>query len=201
MNLLRGVTRRMAKKYGWLLLGAAVVVLVDQSTKLAVMRGLTTAFEGEGSTLGIFYGAPPPPGWDGLHFRAKDKVVFTGGVMSLSYAENDGAAFGLFRNVPREYRAPLFYAVTVGAMLLVLYYWRQLLGGRDERFARVGLPLVLGGSLGNAIDRLTRGFVIDFVDVRLGEVHWPAFNVADMALVSGVVLLLVDSVVRREAKK
>lgn len=201
MLVVHGLTRRMSKKYGWLLVAAAIVVMVDQLSKFTVLSRLTSAFDGEGSALGIFYGKPPEPGYDGLRFRPKDRVVFRGDFVSFNYAENDGAAFGLFRNVPREYRAPLFYAVTVGALLLVFYYWRQLRGGRDERFARAGLPLVLGGALGNAIDRLTRGFVIDFLDVHRGQAHWPAFNVADVTLVVGVMFLLVDSVVRREPKK
>ncbi|MGV3620193.1 MAG: signal peptidase II [Archangium sp.] len=191
----------MAQRYGWLLIAAAIVVTVDQLSKFAVLNRLTTAFDGDVSTLGTFYGRPPEPGYDGLRFRPKDRIVFAGDFISFSYAENDGAAFGLFRNVPRQYRGPLFYAVTIGALLLVFYYWRQLRGGRDERFARIGLPLVLGGALGNAIDRLTRGFVIDFLDVHRGDLHWPAFNVADVTLVVGVMFLLVDSFVRREPKK
>ncbi|PZR08097.1 MAG: signal peptidase II [Archangium gephyra] len=191
----------MAQKYGWLLIAAAIVVTADQLSKFMVLSRLTTAFDGDASALGTFYGRPPEPSYDGLRFRPKDRVVFAGGFLTFTYAENDGAAFGLFRNVPRAYRAPLFYAVTLGALLLVFYYWRQLRGGRDERFARVGLPLLLGGALGNAIDRLTRGFVIDFLDVHRGDLHWPAFNVADVTLVVGVMFLLVDSFVRREPKK
>lgn len=190
----------MWKRYRVLLVAALAVLLGDQLTKLWALGRLTTALDGDVSALRVFYGAPPPAGFDGLHFRPNDRIVFSGDLVALGYAENKGAAFGSFSNVPEQYRAPLFHLVSIGAVLLALYYWGQLRGGRDERFARVGLPLVLGGALGNVVDRLARGFVIDFIDVHWGERLGPAFNLADTALVTGVALLLVDAFVRKPSK-
>ncbi len=183
--------------YRWLLGVALVVLALDQSSKLWALASLTSAFEGAHPPARVLFGSPPPPGFDGLHYTPKAHVIFSGEVVRLRYTENQGAAFGLFRGVPERFRVPLFHLVAAGAAVLVFFYFRQLRGARDERFARWGLPLVLGGAAGNYLDRLLRGFVIDFVDLRLGERHWPAFNVADVAVVTGVLLLLVDSVVRR----
>lgn len=197
----RGVRRRMQRKYVWLFVVALVVVAIDQSTKFAVLDQLTTAFDGGGSKLDIFLSGAPPAGYDGLHFRPKDRIVLSADSFALSYAENPGAAFGLFGNVPERYRGPLFHLVSIGAVLLVGYYFSQLKGAKNERFAKWGLPLVLGGALGNYVDRIARGFVIDFLDAHVGDKHWPAFNVADTAIVVGVALLLIDSFVRQEPKK
>lgn len=190
----------MWKRYRVLLVAALAVLLGDQLTKLWALGRLTTALDGDVSALRVFYGAPPPAGFDGLHFRPNDRIVFSGDLVALGYVENKGAAFGSFSNVPEQYRAPLFHLVSIGAVLLALYYWGQLRGARDERLARVGLPLVLGGALGNVVDRVTRGFVIDFIDVHWGERLGPAFNLADAALVTGVALLFVDAFVRKPSK-
>ena len=86
-------------------------------------------------------------------------------------------------------------------MVLITAYFLRLSGGRQERWARIGLPLVLGGALGNWVDRLARGFVIDFIEAHWREVYtWPSFNVADSAIVVGVALLVIDGFVRKERK-
>ena len=78
----------------------------------------------------------------------------------------------------------------------------RLPGGPVERWALAGLPLVLGGALGNWVDRLARGFVIDFIEAHWREVYsWPSFNVADSAIVVGVAFLVIDGFVRKEPKQ
>lgn len=183
----------------WLLSISALVVLFDQGSKFAVLERLTTAMDGAPSKLGVFFGAAPQPGYDGYHFRPKDQVVLSDDFFRLRYAENPGAAFGLFTGVSSQYRGPLFFLVTIGAVVLVVHYTRKLKGAKNERWARAGLPLVLGGAMGNFVDRLARSFVIDFLEVHwFDRAYWPAFNVADSAIVVGVLLLLVDSFVRPE---
>lgn len=181
----------------------AVLVLLglDQWTKFLVLERLTTAFDGASSKLSVFYGKAPEPGFDGYHFRPKDQIVFSDDFFRLRYAENPGAAFGLFGNVPPEYRGPLFHLVSLGAVVLILHTLRKLKGEKNERWALFGLPLVLGGAVGNYVDRLARGFVIDFLEAHwLEKAYWPAFNVADTAIVVGVGLLLIDSFVRKEVE-
>jgi signal peptidase II len=118
----------------------------------------------------------------------------------LRYQENPGAAWGLFRNLPEDVRAPLFHVVSIGAIILILHYFRKLTGtDRAERWALWGLPLVLGGAIGNYFDRLARGFVIDFIEAHwFTKATWPSFNVADTAICIGVGMLVLDALIRRE---
>ena len=206
------VLRKAARLYAL----ALVLVLFDQGVKYDVVAKLTTRFDGLatlGQRLGALYGPSPAPGWDGLHFRPRraprgDPNDPPGGVMLseccllIRYTENPGAAFGLFRRFPAGARGPLFHLVSIGAVVLITSYFLRLTGARQERWARIGLPLVLGGALGNWVDRLARGFVIDFIEAHWREVYtWPSFNVADSAIVVGVALLVVDGFVRKERKQ
>jgi signal peptidase II len=183
---------------------AMALLVLDQVVKYEMVETLTTRFDGLpmlGERVRALYGPAPAPGWDGLHFRPKRTIVFSERFLMLRYAENPGAAFGLFRRLPPEARGPLFHLVSMGAVVLITLYYLRLPGGPDERWALAGLPLVLGGALGNWVDRLARGFVIDFIEAHwLDRYTWPSFNVADTAIVVGVGLLVVDGFVRRERK-
>ena len=191
----------MSRKYGWLAVIALVVILADQFTKFMVLDKLTTAFDGAPSKLSVFIGNAPEMGLDGLHYRSKEAVVLSNDFFRFRYAENPGAAFGLFRNLPENLRGPLFHLVSIGAVILIAYYFSKLTGARAERWAKWGLPLVLGGAIGNYLDRLARGFVIDFLEAHwFDKAYWPAFNVADSAICVGVGLLVIDSFVRKENK-
>ena len=194
----------MLRKLVVLYLSALALVLVDQWVKYEMVDRLTTRFDGlptVGARLAAVYGPAPAPGWDGLHFRPKRPIVFSEDFLMLRYAENPGAAFGLFRRLPPGARGPLFHLVSIGAVVLITVYYLRLSGVRQERWALIGLPLVLGGAIGNWVDRLARGFVIDFIEAHWKDVYtWPSFNVADSAIVVGVILLLIDGMVRRDRK-
>lgn len=109
---------------------------------------------------------------------------------NLTLFFNTGAAFS-FLNQAGGWQRWLFtiIAITVSSVLLV---WMRRLN-RSQRWLAVALALVLGGALGNLIDRLYLGHVIDFVDVYYGKWHWPAFNVADSSIFIGVVMLIIDT--------
>lgn len=185
----------MQRKYVLLAVVTLGVVVGDQITKYLTLKHLTTALESGHS----FFGAAPEAPEDAYHYVGKPAVVISEQFLRLRYAENPGAAFGLFTGVSSQYRGPLFFLVTIGAVVLVVHYTRKLKGAKNERWARAGLPLVLGGAMGNFVDRLARSFVIDFLEVHwFDRAYWPAFNVADSAIVVGVLLLLVDSFVRPE---
>jgi signal peptidase II len=179
------------------------VIVLDQWTKYLVVRELTTRFDDRptlGERLSAMYGEPPPQGYDGLHYRSKRHIELFPSFFRLRYAENPGAAWGLFRSLPPHIRGPLFHVVSLGAVVFISWYFSKL-SGKDpkERWALWGLPLVLGGALGNYIDRLARAFVIDFLEAHwYDKAAWPSFNVADSAIVVGVGLLLVDAFVRKE---
>ena len=199
----------MQKKWVLLIAVTATIIVLDQWTKYLVLRDLTTAFDGTsdfGARVKIFTSNAPPIGYDGYHYRSKPSFIVSDSFFRFRYAENPGAAFGLFRGLPEGLRGPLFHLVSIGAVLLILHYFRKLAGKREEAWAIGGLPLVLGGAVGNWIDRICRGFVIDFLDAHWKDdpnLVWPAFNIADAAIVVGVGLLVVDSFVRKEqgAKK
>jgi signal peptidase II len=184
---------------------ALAVLLFDQVVKYEMVETLTSRLDGLptlGARLRALYGPAPAPGWDGMHFRPKRTIVFSERFLMLRYAENPGAAFGLFRRLPAEARGPLFHLVSLGAVVLITLYYLRLPGSPEERWALAGLPLVLGGALGNWVDRLARGFVIDFIEAHwLDRYTWPSFNMADTAIVVGVGFLVVDGFVRRERKQ
>lgn len=189
----------MQRKYVWLAVIALVVIGLDHWTKFLVLDRLTTAFDGAPSKLGVYLGKAPEARFDGYHFRPKDQIVLSDDFFRFRYAENPGAAFGLFRTVPDHLRGPLFHLVSLGAVILIAFYFSKLRGEKNEAFAKWGLPLVLGGALGNYVDRIARGFVIDFLEAHWFEkAYWPAFNIADTAIVVGVGLLVIDSFVRKE---
>lgn len=192
----------MPRRYAWLAVVPLFVIAADQVTKYIVLRELTTALDGRDAPLSVFLGSAPEAGFDGYHFRPKQQVVLSPSFLRLRYAENPGAAFGLFRGLPEHLRGPLFHLVSIGAVILIGFYFSKLTGAANERWAKWGLPLVLGGAVGNYIDRLARGFVIDFLEAHWYEqAYWPAFNVADSAICVGVGLLVVDSFVRKEKKE
>ncbi len=100
---------------------------------------------------------------------------------------NTGAAFGSFKGLGSGF----FIVVSLVAILFVI----NLLRKRMYNF--FGLSLVLGGAIGNLIDRIRYGKVVDFVDFNIGSFHWPAFNVADSALTVGIIIILVVSFLRK----
>jgi signal peptidase II len=112
------------------------------------------------------------------------------GFLSFTYVRNHGGAFGALSDADLPYQAALFSLVSLIALFaIVVYWWRTPL---DNRWAQGGLALIVGGAIGNLIDRARLGYVIDFVDAYWGSHHWPAFNVADSAITVGVCMLLLD---------
>lgn len=195
----------LSRKYA-LLAGLTLAVLaIDHLTKYTVLAELTTALDGDitvSAKLSRYFSDAPSVGFDGFHYRQKRSITLSENFFRLRYAENPGAAFGLFRNLPEHLRGPLFHVVSLGAVILIGFFYTKLTGqDPQEKWALWGLPLVLGGAIGNYIDRLARGFVIDFLEAHwFDKMAWPSFNVADTAICVGVGLLVVDSFVRKETK-
>jgi signal peptidase II len=121
--------------------------------------------------------------------------------VTLVLARNRGGAWGLLQSTSENVRRPFFLLVSVAAIAFIMTLYRRLLP--RQRALKWGLPLVLGGALGNVLDRIRYGQVIDFIDVHLVyrgiERHWPTFNVADVAICVGVGLMAIDMFATKRA--
>ncbi len=111
-------------------------------------------------------------------------------IVVLVHNQNPGIAFGVFSNSNSPWLAPLL--LLCSAVVMALLVWLLLTGRAGGWLARAGIALILGGAAGNALDRLIHGGVTDFLEVRLGTYHWPAFNVADSAISIGAALVLIE---------
>lgn len=113
------------------------------------------------------------------------------GFLDLAHVQNTGAAFGMLNNVDFPYKPIVMVAIAGIALLAIAAYGTQL--GFQDRLARLGLALILGGACGNLLDRAIAGHVVDFVDLYWGDLHFWAFNVADLAISTGAVLVILDT--------
>lgn len=107
------------------------------------------------------------------------------GFFSLTYVENTGAAFGLFRG-----QQVMFICMAILTVFIILFYLS--LTGDDEWMIRLALVLILAGALGNLVDRVAFGYVIDFLHLHYKSFSWPVFNFADVCIDVGVGLILID---------
>lgn len=157
---------RLQRLLGYrLLLGLAFAIFVaDQLTKLWIARLLPFGVFGE-SMGGI-------------------RVIK--GFFYLAHVGNTGAAWSMFSG------QGVMLAALAGATLFAIYFWREALGLRD-RYAQVCFGLLCGGIVGNLVDRVVHGHVIDFIDLRFGTYIYPTFNVADSGICVGVILYLFQS--------
>jgi len=130
-------------------------------------------------------------------FALHDSVTVIEHFFNITYVRNKGAAFGILAD--SAIRIPFFIAVSTLAAIGILWYIRQL--REDQGLLRLALSLVFAGAVGNLIDRVRLGEVIDFLDVHWYRHHWPAFNVADSAITVGVALLLLDLWFEERRKK
>lgn len=111
--------------------------------------------------------------------------------LNLTLVYNKGAAFG-FLSTASGWQNLFFIGIALIAAVVILYLLRRM--GTKDRFLAVALMLILGGAIGNLIDRLLYGHVVDFIDVYYGSWHWPAFNVADSAITVGAVMIAFDAI-------
>jgi signal peptidase II len=178
---------------------ALTVVSIDQYTKFLAVKNLTFGFERAHAhtmreQLEVFahqrhlMGQIKPPFYETVipHFWTN------------RYAENPGAAWSLLAGQPESFRVPFFHVVSLVAILLIGMYYSKLRS--DQGLLAVALSLVMGGAIGNLVDRLLRGYVVDFIDWHINDpewhsprLHWPTFNVADTGISVGVALIALDT--------
>lgn len=160
----------MNKKNGIFLAIAILVVLLDQATKAWIIAAM----------------------------RLHDSYAVINGFFNITSVRNPGAAFGFLAGAPPFFRTVFFIGITIGAILLILYYLRVSL--IDDYPLIISLALIFAGAAGNLIDRVRFGEVVDFLDVYLGNYHWPAFNVADSAITVGAFVMIVAMFRRRKGQ-
>jgi signal peptidase II len=148
--------------------GAIAVIVLDQITKAVIREKL------------FMYGS----------YKVID------GFFSLVYVMNPGAAFGFLAGAPEIFRYLFFISITVLAILLIIYY--ILKSKSQDVLIVISLTLIFGGAVGNLIDRIRFGAVVDFLDFYIGTWHWPAFNAADSAISIGAVLMIWEMLVSRK---
>jgi signal peptidase II len=124
------------------------------------------------------------------NFELHDSLEMIPGFFNLTRVHNYGAAFGLLNSTDFPFKTVVLSTVAAVALSALAVYALKL--PADQRFARFGLALIVGGAAGNLIDRIGAGYVVDFVDVYWGSWHFWAFNVADAAITVGVVFMILD---------
>lgn len=159
----------MKNKYLFLATIAIPLIVLDQATKLIILRTVTLH-----STIPVI-----PDFFDIVHAR------------------NQGAAFGVLRD--NSIRLPFLIGVSFLAVIVIAIFFRKL--RPDQKLSAWGLSLVLSGAVGNLIDRVRIGEVVDFLNVHWYGHYWPAFNVADSAICVGVGLLVIDMLLEERRKK
>jgi signal peptidase II len=148
-------------KYGRLIFVAALVVLTDQISKLVVLN-----------TISLYDSIPVIPGF-----------------FHLTHIQNPGGAFGLLAGQSAAVRSIVFLFASAVALSLIFVFYRNTPG--TYRWLATGFSLIFGGAVGNLIDRLRFGRVVDFLDFSIAGYHWPAFNVADSAVTVGIGIFVV----------
>ena len=160
-----GAERKPAFPSRGLMLGiVAGIVLVDQITKAMVHA------------------------WLPLY----SSVTVIPGLLDFSYVRNTGVAFGMLNTVDIPFKPALMTAIGLFALIAISLYASRV--PPDQSLARLGLATIIGGAVGNLIDRIASGYVVDFVDVYWGSWHFWAFNVADAAITVGACCLILDMV-------
>lgn len=159
----------MKGKYILLVSLAGLVIVLDQITKLLIT------------------------GWLEIH----QTIQMIPNFLSLTYVRNTGAAFGLLSRAPESFRIPFFIIIPLIALTIIILIFKKT--RETEVLMITSLSLILGGAIGNFIDRVRFGYVVDFVDLHwFNKYHWPAFNVADTAIVIGVTLLIFYTLVKEK---
>ena len=195
----------MLSKWKLLALIAGFVFLADQVTKYLAVEHLTqidrsVGAQDTGARLRAFVGEK-----DLLERGLADRepVVVLQNFWQFRYTQNRGAAWGFLAGAGEKFRVPFFYLVSIAAVIFIFSYYRKLT--ERQRYLQIALALVLGGAIGNALDRVIRGYVIDFIDWHWMDpdwlrpsLHWPTFNVADSGISVGLVLLFLDMLLAKK---
>ncbi len=147
---------------------------------------------------GVFLIDQTTKAWAVRRLRFGDDISVIPGFLNFAYAQNTGIAFSMLDDHGSSGRWGLSIVAIIAATLVLYFFWRT---PRTDDRVLGGLALLLAGIVGNLTDRMRLGFVVDFIDVQFGSWHYPTFNVADMAIVAGAGLLILDMVLSKRSQK
>jgi signal peptidase II len=151
-------------KYVILGITAPLVIILDQWTKYLIIQ----------------------------HFRLYESLPIIDGFFNLTYVHNKGAAFSFLNDAPPAFREPFFLIVPLVILCVLSYFFVKL--SEERRLTATAMSLIAGGAVGNLIDRLQHGYVVDFLHFHAKNYyHYPMFNVADSCIVVGVGYLFLES--------
>ena len=128
-----------------------------------------------------------------IELYPREAIEVVPGYLRLRYMHNSGVAFGLFDEVQSVWKPYLLAGVAIIAIAVIVLYGLRV--SRNRKLLQLSLAITLGGILGNFMDRIFRGYVIDFIEFHIKDAfHWPTFNLADSAITIGIALLLIDAI-------
>ncbi len=127
------------------------------------------------------------------------EVLPLGAMLELTRLHNTGAAFSLLAQAGGWQR--WFFVGLAGTISVAIIWWLYTLPARGYPWLTIGLAMILGGAIGNGIDRLAQGHVVDFLHFHWQQWYYPAFNVADIAITSGAIMLVIDALTHRRRAK
>ena len=124
------------------------------------------------------------------NFNLYEQISIIKGFFKIIYVRNDGVVWGLFANSKSNIIPIVITILSILALLTVLYIFAKT--AITCRLELISLSFIMGGALGNMIDRFIQGYVVDFIDLYIKNYHWPTFNIADSFISMGIVLLLIS---------
>ena len=146
---------------------------------------------------GVFLVDQVTKAWAVRTLRYGDDISVIPGFLNFAYAQNTGVAFSMLDDHGDAGRFGLSVVAFIAAGLVLYFFWRT---PRTDDRVLGALALLLAGIIGNVTDRMRLGFVIDFIDVQFGAWHYPTFNVADMAIVLGAGIMILDMFLTKKQK-
>jgi signal peptidase II len=157
----------LQNKYIRLAFVAGLVVLADQITKALIVK----------------------------HLPLHNSITVIEGLFDITHILNPGGAFGLMADMSVVVRTIIFLFISSLAVGLIFYFYIKT--PQDYVFLSLGFALIFGGAVGNLIDRVRFGMVVDFLDFYIGSHHWPAFNIADSAITVGIFIFIYHLVFKK----
>lgn len=124
------------------------------------------------------------------HVTLYDRIEVIKGFFRITHVRNSGAVWGILNDHPNQYISLIITGLSIVALVIVFFYFLKL--EAKCKFELTSLSFIIGGALGNLIDRLSQGYVVDFIDMYIKKHHWPTYNVADSFITVGVILLIIS---------